>query len=252
MEMPRLINLGKPQRLMRPLSPRNRRHSGRCSLRLDNSEVGPWSTCLGLTNRRDLVRGATYSGVPSPQSQMSVRHCGADSLTRIDDPSTPQAVTLVYEPNTGRLSLDTGGERLTVLEIQSQAGNLTGAADTYIFPGIDCGFGGGTFNPNGSLSCAQGGPNKWGAVGIHGFANLDLERIAQRNLSADELINDLDVMAAFVGGGGAGKFVHSSPHQFIVPELSSAVRLLFWILVLVANGMRIRNLRLADSFAGSF
>ena len=162
----------------------------------------------------------------------------SDTLFRVDQPSTPGAVTLIYEPDTGNLSLDTGGEFLTSFYIVSQEQILTGTPSSYLAHNHDCI--GGFFTVEGDLSCTTGDPSNLFAARLGGasFGNLDLETIVEPQLTAQFLMTDLEVEAFFLGGGEADKFVPTSPHLFIVPEPASMISCLSGVILLLIFGRR--------------
>jgi hypothetical protein len=159
----------------------------------------------------------------------------SQTLVRVDQPSTPRAVTLIYEPESGNLSLDTGGELLTSFLIGSKEGILTGTPRSYTRFADDLL---GCITPEGDLACTVGDYKTLfiGEFDGGGFGNLDFETIAEPNLTAEFLLTDVEAVGGFLGGGALDKHLSTSPHLYIVPEPSSMLLCVGGFIGLLAFG----------------
>lgn len=123
----------------------------------------------------------------------------------------PDGLSLIYDPNSGRLSVSApSGSPLTALEIESTSGQFTKACE-----GL-----GGPFDV-----CFT---TKVFKMDVNGFASVNFGPILPANLSPSQLVGDLAVDGATLGGGfntGSGVYlVHPSA---AIPEPSSWLLLAF-------------------------
>ena len=98
------------------------------------------------------------------------------SFIASDSPSTPDAVTMVYDPTDGNVSVDTGGLQFSTLEIVSEAGIWTGPVPSAISSGEP-------FNVF--------RPDKLFLLAREGMGNVDFGPAATGGISREALIADL-------------------------------------------------------------
>ena len=152
---------------------------------------------------------------------------GQLTLTPTIAPSTPQAVTLLYNPDDGNLSFDTGGEFLTTLEIQSKGGlfDITNATQ------------GGFCDLNGLIENCHN--SKGFRIDIAGFESMDIGPIYPLGMSPADVVFDIEMQGSFLTDAKElNAFVDSSPHLFLVPEPSGIVLLSIGALLAVRRRTR--------------
>ena len=109
-------------------------------------------------------------------------------------------ISLIYNPETGNLSLDAAGKQVTTLEMLSAAGNFTGtAADGLVAPPFD------VFSPK-----------KYFLLKTAGIGDTDLGNALPTGLGADALAADLTVQGSVKPQGGLG-----AVDLHVVPEPTS-------------------------------
>ena len=128
----------------------------------------------------------------------------AAGLTMGSGASTPDAVSLIYDPADGNLMLDAGSVKVTTIEIKS-AGSMFGAA----VPGM--------FVPPFDVASAT----KLFKLTTAGVSSLDFGKILPAGLSGDALLADLSVNGSILPSGGLGNAPGGGPYLHVVPEPSS-------------------------------
>ncbi|MCA9198760.1 MAG: pentapeptide repeat-containing protein, partial [Planctomycetales bacterium] len=124
------------------------------------------------------------------------------TLTVVESRSTPQAITLVYNPAIGHLSVDTGGEELTLMGIESTGGWFDATYDN-CYPY----FRGGLFDVCTSFKLFEIWPE--------GLSSFEVGPILPADLTADQLLADITVYGNLQGGVPINEYVATSPHLFI-------------------------------------
>jgi len=135
----------------------------------------------------------------------------AQQLTIVDVPFTPRAVTLVYDPLTGGLSGNSGGEPVGHLEILSREGNFN-------YSSLPC-FG----LPKPGLPCRSSSRVLFLEVGNE-IESIDPPLEYAAGMTPSGVVDDLSVSGSFGISNefvDLDEFVASSPHLFIVPETRS-------------------------------
>ena len=122
--------------------------------------------------------------------------------------STPDAVSLIYDPATGNLSMDSGSVSVTTLEVKS-AGSMFDAAKANET---------GQFVPPFDVASAA----KLFRLTTNGVNSLNFgDGVLPTGLSADALLADLSVNGSIKPSGGLGNAPGGGPYLYVVPEPSS-------------------------------
>lgn len=128
-----------------------------------------------------------------------------------NEPVTPNAATLIYDPASGNLSTNSGnGDGLTTWQVKS-------IGDKFIPEGLTE-----TDPPTKILAPFDVmTPSKLFKLATEGFDEVDWGPIYPANQTSEQVMADLLVDGSWVGGGDLTSRSGGGPYLFVVPEPSS-------------------------------
>ncbi|MCA9148320.1 MAG: PEP-CTERM sorting domain-containing protein [Planctomycetales bacterium] len=132
----------------------------------------------------------------------------AKNLTLVDSPFTDQALTLIYDPTDGTLSVNSGGEKLSTLIVTRATGTFRTSQIA-----AEC------------STILDVSANRIFVLKTAGVSNLNCGTVLPTDMSASELLADLDVDGSLLPSGAIDQYVNSSPHLYVVPEPSTCALL---------------------------
>jgi hypothetical protein len=133
---------------------------------------------------------------------------GAGTFTRSDNPATPNAATVTYDPATGALGYWGNGTLISTMELKS-------ASSMFIPGGVNDGVISGPFDV---MSTA-----KFFKLATDGVTGVDVGTILPPGLSADAIMADLQVDGSIKPSGKLDAAAGGGPYLYVnvVPEPSS-------------------------------